>query len=114
MSRNILISDDDEDILVALGQLLQGYGFQVETAKTVKELKDKLNQKPQVLILDYYQPKFYPQKFIRNIKNNNGGNKIKLIVISANEEVKKEVISSGADHFLPKPLDIGILLKQIN
>ena len=45
ISRRVLIADDQPDVVAALRLLLRGAGFEIDTACSVQEVRDRLNMR---------------------------------------------------------------------
>ncbi len=51
ISRRVLIADDQPDVVAALRLLLRGAGFEIDTACSVQEVRDRLNMRDYDLLL---------------------------------------------------------------
>jgi DNA-binding NtrC family response regulator len=51
ISRRVLIADDQPDVVAALRLLLRGAGFEIDTACSVQEVRDRLNVRAYDLLL---------------------------------------------------------------
>lgn len=72
-----------------------------------------LQTKPDVLLLDLIMPRFDGFEVLQKIKGY--GTKTFIIVISAlsNNEIKRQAIESGANHYFVKPLNMAYVLSKI-
>jgi len=111
----ILIIDDDEEFLFLLNELLIQHGFKSHIATNgIKALKFMHEHNIDLVITDAIMPDTPIMSFICTLKNSYPG--IPLILISGlphNPLVNNSLIL-GADEFIPKPIDVGSLLKVIN
>jgi len=118
MNRIVLVIDDEESILTSLKFLLGNSGYTVMTAasateglKIIKELEHELS----VIVTDLFLPGgFDGFDIIEAVKDL--GTQIPIIMITAfgNVETAVRAMQSGAFTFLTKPVDIKVLLEQMN
>jgi CheY-like chemotaxis protein len=64
--------------------------------------------KPDLLILDILMPGMNGHEVCRKLKSNPGTRNIKIVAISGDHssDVRERILSSGADLFFTKPLEI--------
>ncbi len=112
----ILVVDDDPDILDALQFVLKDAGYTVKTCQNGEfaESLSQANSFPKLIILDVLLSGKDGRDICRKLKLNERTKNIPIVMISAHPTVKKSVIASGANKFLPKPFDISILLRAIS
>lgn len=118
MNRIVLVIDDEESILTSLKFLLGNSGYTVMTAasateglKIIKELEHELS----VIVTDLFLPGgFDGFDIIQAVKDL--GTPIPIIMITAfgNVETAVRAMQNGAYTFLTKPVDIKVLLEQMN
>ena len=118
MNRIVLVIDDEESILTSLKFLLGNSGYTVMTAasateglKIIKELEHELS----VIVTDLFLPGgFDGFDIIEAVKDL--GTQIPIIMITAfgNVETAVKAMQNGAFTFLTKPVDIKVLLEQMN
>lgn len=118
MNRIVLVIDDEESILTSLKFLLGNSGYTVMTAasateglKIIKELEHELS----VIVTDLFLPGgFDGFDIIQAVKDL--GTHIPIIMITAfgNVETAVRAMQNGAYTFLTKPVDIKVLLEQMN
>ncbi|MBR6422612.1 sigma-54-dependent Fis family transcriptional regulator [bacterium] len=118
MNRIVLVIDDEESILTSLKFLLGNSGYTVMTAasateglKIIKELEHELS----VIVTDLFLPGgFDGFDIIEAVKDL--GTQIPIIMITAfgNVETAVRAMQNGAFTFLTKPVDIKVLLEQMN
>jgi len=89
----ILIVDDDPDILVAIGAVLEARGYQMVTARDGEEGLAKLKEaSPDLMILDLLMPRkdgFAVCKELKDPRWSKYGNVPILILTSVREEVSR-------------------------
>ena len=118
MNRIVLVIDDEESILTSLKFMLGNSGYTVLTAasateglKTIKELEHELS----VIITDLFLPGgFDGFDIIEAVKDL--GTQIPIIMITAYGNIENAVkaMKLGAFNFLTKPIDMKVLLEQMN
>lgn len=111
----ILVVDDDFDILDALRFVLEDSGYTVSTTQNGEEAEKLITAKelPRLIILDVLLSGKDGRDICKRLKSDNHTKHIPIIMISAHPAVKQSVFEAGADSFIPKPFDIGIMLKTI-
>jgi len=116
INKKVLIVDDDPAIQKLLGRALNGNGFETEYAADGFEAGMKtIIFRPHLVILDLFMPKMDGFEICRLLKESPETADIKIITISgfATEENRQRILNCGADLFLPKPLDIKNIKKEI-
>ena len=116
MSKRILVIDDEPELVKAIEIRLKAAGYEILTACDGKEGLDKAQkEKPDLIILDLMLPKMDGYKVCGLLKKDNRYAKIPIILFSA--RAQKEDIELGgelgADAYITKPFDSGILLGKI-
>ncbi|MCG8571542.1 MAG: response regulator [Spirochaetes bacterium] len=71
------------------------------------------NQTPEVIIIDANIPEIDSKFVIKSIKKNNSLEKIHIIVVSEDGTMKNQLLESGANLFLTKPLNKEVFKKAI-
>lgn len=119
----ILIVDDDPDILVAIGAVLEARNYQVVTAGDGEEGLAKLKEeRPDLMILDLLMPRkdgFAVCKELKDPRWSKYGNVPILILTSVREEVSRRRyeletgLSLDVDDYVEKPVDPFVLVKRV-
>ena len=118
MNRIVLVIDDEESILTSLKFLLGNSGYTVMTAasateglKIIKELEHELS----VIVTDLFLPGgFDGFDIIEAVKDLETQIPIIMITAFGNVETAVRAMQNGAFTFLTKPVDIKVLLEQMN
>jgi CheY-like chemotaxis protein len=101
--RTILICEDEaalrELIRVSLGE---GYGF-VEASDGVEALELAKSEKPDVVVLDLMIPGLSGLDVLAELRADENGNRVPVVVISAWSDARDEAFAAGADRFVLKP-----------
>lgn len=121
MEQKILLVEDNEINLEIETEILQGLGFQIETAINGSIAIDKLTNSKSgefaLILMDIQMPIMdgrQAAKAIRELKNPALAH-IPIIALSADafESDKRKSIESGMDAHLTKPIDVPLLLETI-
>lgn len=112
-SGRILIVDDDQSVVEALSAAL-GPFYEVLTAQTGSAaLEVIVQQKPDLVLLDYLLPDVSGLTFLRNIKQFAPSLFVILMTGYGSEGVSVESFRSGARDYLKKPFGLPDLLARI-
>ncbi|WP_304684629.1 response regulator transcription factor [Ileibacterium valens] len=109
----IMIVEDDEAIQNSLKQALLGWGFEVRTLRSFKQIVEEvIAWKPDLILMDLYLPEkngFYWTAQIRKISS------LPIIFISSADENSSilTALTQGADDYITKPFDMTILVSKI-
>lgn len=119
----ILIVDDDPDILVAIGAVLEARNYQIITARDGEEGLVKLKEEgPDLMILDLLMPRkdgFAVCKELKDPRWSKHSNVPILILTSVREEVSRRRyeletgLSLDVDDYVEKPIDPFVLVKRV-
>lgn len=113
----VLIVDDDPSVRKLFIMTFMKNGFEVDSATDGFEAGIKIVKfQPHIVILDLYMPKLDGFEVCRQIKNNSSTSNIKIIAISGHDDqkIRKRILSCGADRFFEKPVDIKIIISEID
>lgn len=115
MRTKILIVDDEEDILQLLKYNLEKNKFDVITAKNGFEALQKIELKPDLVILDLMMPIIDGFETLKKIKENEELKNIPIILLTAKATEANEIASLniGASDFIQKPVSINKLIARI-
>lgn len=106
----ILLIEDNEMIIKALKYLLESHEFIVDVATTIKEAKESITSKYDLIILDVMLPDGNGLDFFKNYVS------IPALVLSAKgeEEDVVKAIDLGVQDYIIKPFRSMELLSRIN
>ncbi|MFH2092753.1 MAG: response regulator [Pseudomonadota bacterium] len=113
----VLIVDDDPSVRKLLMMALMKNEFEVDSASDGFQAGIKIIKfQPHAVILDLYMPKLDGFEVCRQLKNDNSTSTIKIVAISGYDEPKnrERILSCGADRFFEKPVDIKVMINEIN
>ena len=115
-NRTILAIDDSNTNIVLLQAVLNGKGYKIETALSVKEAYNIMNRNmPDLILLDLLMPRINGYDFLKEIKAGTKTKDIPVIVISAltDQENINKAMALGAHDFIKKPVDILKLVELV-
>ena len=114
MRKNVLLVEDDQDLAVVVGSVLEGQGYWVNIVGSVKEFRIYTKKRvPDLVIMDVKLPDGRGDKLVRELKLGKGDG-VKVILVSGTENLKRIADRVGADGWLSKPFKITELLDLIN
>jgi two-component system alkaline phosphatase synthesis response regulator PhoP len=122
--RKLLIVDDDPDMRIAMGAVLEYHGFQVLQAQDGEEALEKLVQeKPDLMVLDLLMPRMDGFAVCRELKEPRRGKEYPrvpiLILTSTREEAgrRRYELETGldldVDDYVEKPIEPHILVERV-
>lgn len=114
--KKILLVDDERDLVDTVSFRLKASGYEVIPAYDGKEALDKVKKdKPDLIILDLMLPKIDGYKVCRMLKFDEKYKRIPVLMFTARaQESDKELgMQVGADEYITKPFDAGVLLAKI-
>ncbi len=118
MIRKILTIDDDQDVNNLVKVILKKNNFEVMTCQTIEDFfKNVLEFKPHLCLIDLNIDKHdgFGWRIIETIRKKIG-NSIIIIVMSrrnSTADINKS-LECGANDYIQKPIDEGILVSKIN
>ena len=114
MKRSVLIVDDDLDLSMVISDMLEDYGYSVETADSAEAAFTALETKRyDLLLLDINLPDSTGFELCRELRR---ASDVPVIFASArtNESDRIEGFDIGGDDYLPKPYSMKELLSRVN
>ncbi len=111
--KGILVVDDDKNIRQLLKEELEGAGYIVwEAANGQQALKTAGEMKPHLIIMDVQMPQLNGFETLELLKKDLFTYPIPVIILTVIED-KKRALQLGAQSFMEKPLNLPLLLKNI-
>ena len=118
MSKKIMVVDDEPDILLTVGQMLEMSGYEVIKAIDGKECLKKLNELTtnlDLILLDIMMPDVSGWDVAAKIKENPEWSSIPIVFLTA----KGDTMSIGmggmaAEDYIVKPFDVKDLIIRVN
>jgi len=114
----ILIIDDDPDLVQLLTMALQEPGIEISTAGDPAEgLETCRKVQPDLILLDYHMPGNTGAHLYETLRRNKATLRTPIIFMSAvatSDQVLREVVDSKDSRFIPKPVHISELKRNIH
>src|SRR5687768_9263371 len=108
----VLVVDDEPNGREGLCTLLQEEGFVVADARDGEEgLSKLLSFNPDAVLCDMGLPRLDGLSFL--LKARQMGSRVGFVMMTAGRTGVEEVLRSGADGCLPKPLDLASVLSEL-
>ncbi|OGP95223.1 MAG: hypothetical protein A2157_09520 [Deltaproteobacteria bacterium RBG_16_47_11] len=114
--KRILIVEDQPPIVNMLKMRLEAHNYEVITARDGQEgLERAHKENPSLIILDVMLPKLSGYKVCQLLKADPKYNPIPIIISSGRtpQEIKKVSQEVGADAYISKPFEAGVLLSKM-
>ena len=108
---SVMIVDDEAEIIEMLESLVKSGDHEVNVTRAQNGVEALLmigESKPDLLILDIMMPGMNGYEVCKKLKSSTNTQNIKIVAISGdhNPAVKERILSSGADLFFAKPLEV--------
>jgi two-component system alkaline phosphatase synthesis response regulator PhoP len=115
MKKKILLVDDEKDIVEMLQYNLEQEGFEVITAYDGLEALTKVNERPDLIVLDIMMPKLDGFEVFRKIRAKNEYHLIPILFLTAKSNETDEImgLDLGADDYIQKPISPKLLVARI-
>jgi CheY-like chemotaxis protein len=106
LAYRILIAEDRHDNQILLGKLMTELGMEVKMAKNGKECIALFKQwRPDLIWMDWCMPVLDGEEATWQIRQLPGGNKVKIVAVTASAFTKKQedLRAAGMDDYVRKP-----------
>jgi len=115
MKKKVLIADDEYTIR-ELVELTLAPEYEVIKASTGNEAMQKIEEDPDLLILDIMMPKMDGYEVCSRIKNNKETKDIPIIMLTAKHSIDdlKEAIRVDVDEYITKPFEPELLKRRVD
>ncbi|SFI28121.1 response regulator [Halpernia frigidisoli] len=111
---SILIIDDNRDICDLILNILLSEDLEATTCSNPLEAADIISRvKPKLIITDMLMSGVDGRTLCQKIRADNATKDIKIIMMSAHPDAKKESENVGVDDFLAKPFEIDDLVNKV-
>ncbi|MGE5514448.1 MAG: response regulator [Bacteroidota bacterium] len=113
----ILIVEDSATQALKLQHVLESEGFRTICAFSAEEALEQLNRTlPNLMIVDYHLPGIQGDELCRQVHMDLTTRSIPILMLTADETQATELhgLESGADDFVAKSEDVGILLLRVH
>ena len=115
-SPKILVVEDNQDNREMVVKVLKFNGYQVVEADDGEEAIEKAKaEHPDLILLDIFLPKMDGYEVTRRLKGDTSLKNIPIIALTAHamKGSMEEALAAGCDGYIPKPIDVRELSKQI-
>jgi excisionase family DNA binding protein len=115
--KTILVIDDDKSVLKILKKRITEANYHVETASKEFEAGMKaMDIKPDLIILDPMMAGLDGFEICRTIKESKLLNGVKILIFSQLDtpESQGRAIEGGVDGYLPKDVDLSLLVQKVD
>jgi len=116
MTKQVLIVDDEQNILISLEYLMRREGYEVRVARDGEEgLRSLRDQPPDLVLLDVMMPKLNGFEVCQAIRAGSALSGVRVLMLSAKgreAEIAKG-LSIGADAYISKPFSTRDLVAKV-
>jgi two-component system, response regulator, stage 0 sporulation protein F len=110
--KRVLVADDDEMVRLALIDVLESEGYEVDQARNGRETVDRVvDDAPDLVLLDLNMPCLDGWAAFAQLDHLSP--LLPVVVITARPNQYGEAVRLGVDAFMEKPLNIPVLLEAI-
>jgi DNA-binding response OmpR family regulator len=115
MSKKIMIVDDEEDVRVSVGQILEISGYEVIKAEDGKDCLNKLEHvTPNLVLLDIMMPGISGWDVAATMKENPKWNNIPIVFLTAKgDEMSIGMGGLASEDYIVKPFDVIELKERV-
>jgi CheY-like chemotaxis protein len=114
--KKILIVDDDLQVLEIFSALLREVGYEVESAENALAAVAAIVQAaPDMILADIRMPIVGGMDLVRELKSHIDSRPIPVVAFTGYDspEMREMALKVGYDDYLPKPVDPGLFLDQV-
>lgn len=113
-TKRALVADDDPAILRLMEQVLEGEGWEVKTAATLREAIEGLDSSTHVAFLDVHMPEANSIEVIELMRQRSPGTRYVSFTGDRNAQLGAEAFRRGASDFLRKPIQFEEVIRAAN
>ena len=117
MEKKVLIVDDEPNILLSLGFLVQKAGYNTRTAEDGQSALDEVEAwQPDLILLDVNMPVMDGFEVCQRLRADQSLQSLKIIILTAKgRNIEKEKgLALGADDYITKPFSNASVVERIN
>ena len=115
--KTCLVVDDSRVIRKVSRRILEELGFEVaEASNGVEALAWCSAVMPDAILLDWRMPSMDGIEFVQRLRREPGGERPKVVFCTVENEIERirEALDAGADEFIMKPFDSGIVAGKLD
>jgi len=112
----ILVVEDSETQALALRQVLEGHGYDVEVSTSAEAALERLNGRlPDMVVADFHLPGMDGGELSRQIRLNSRTRALPLLMLTSAREhdLERQGLESGVDAYVSKSADTELLLVRL-
>ncbi|MCB9567250.1 MAG: response regulator [Myxococcales bacterium] len=114
MTQRVLIVDDNHELADNLAELLEDEGYEVATAYSgERALEIARDSKFDTVLADIRMPGMNGVELVQNLSRINPSTTYLLMTAYSSDALLGEAMRAGVKAILPKPLDLGALLRRL-
>jgi signal transduction histidine kinase/CheY-like chemotaxis protein len=112
----VLVVDDDPDIRIGIGEILERTGYRITTASNGAEALEMLRAglRPKLVLLDLSMPVMDGEAFCAACRADPALDGLPVLIISADTASAVKAARFGAAGFLAKPIEVENLVKTVH
>ena len=116
MGKKVMVVDDEEDIRLTVGQILEVSGYEVIPAETGQDCLEKMErERPDLVILDIMMPGMSGWDVAARIKENNDWSHIPIVFLTAKgDDMSVGMGGLASVEYIVKPFDVIKLKESID
>ncbi len=114
--KTVLVVEDDQDNREMVIKVLKHNGYRAIEAVDGEEAVERAKaENPDLILLDLYIPKMDGYEVTRTLKGDQGLQHIPIIALTAQamKGNREQALAAGCDGYIPKPINVRELPKQI-
>jgi two-component system response regulator HydG len=110
----LLVVDDEEGMRETLTDILEEFGFDVDSARDGREAVDRVGERDyDLLLMDIKMPEMDGVEALMEIKSSKPEIPVVMMTAYADSSAVEEARAQGAQAVVYKPLDLGSLLPMV-
>jgi CheY-like chemotaxis protein len=110
--RTVLVAEDDPDIRLMIGTMMESRGYRVvQAADGQQTLEVARAERPDIILMDLQLPRLNGFSVARFIRQEEHLRKVPIIVVSAHDPARHRnlALAAGCNAFVTKPIDFDRL-----
>lgn len=111
--KKIFVIEDDENVQEILKLVLEKAGYEIEFSSNGQLIYSDLKSWPDLFLLDKHLAGSDGLEICKYLKSRDQTKKIPVIMLSATPGVELLAREAGADDFMEKPFNSGILMRKV-
>lgn len=115
VNKRVLLVDDEEMVLMVIGEMLRYLGYRVETRKSGKEAFAAFLENPlafDLIITDYFMPQMRGLEFARKVLELRPERPV-ILMSGGDQEMEGEAKAIGVRRFMQKPIALDSLIDAV-